>query len=151
AVLLLPLVLIVLARWLRTADDSQGAATAVPGAARLRTATVCLFVVTVLAGPWYVRNWVQTGRPFFPFFPNLWPGSAPGWDLERARLYESLFALYGRPGGMLADLLAPVLLSVTAQPELPNRYDGVLGIALLFALPVLVWACWTRRLDIELR
>jgi hypothetical protein len=150
AILVLPLLLILLVRsfGLRPAPPGVGGVT--PWS-RLRAGGVSLLVALVLAGPWYLRNWLQTGSPFFPFFPGLWPGSAQGWDLERARLYETLFLLYGRPGTILDDVLAPVLLSLTAQPELPTHYDGVLGIALLFALPFLAWAWWTRRLDVELR
>jgi hypothetical protein len=151
AALGLPLLLLVLVRSLRRGDMESAGATHAAAAVAVRTGAICVLVTAMLAAPWYVRNWVQTGSPFFPFFPNLWPGSAPGWDLDRARLYESLFFVYGRPGTVLDDVLAPVFLSVIAQPELPNRYDGVLGIALLFALPALVWACWTRRLDVELR
>jgi hypothetical protein len=151
AVLVLPLLLLVLVRWLRRGDVGSAGAGDAPAPAGIQTGVVCVLVTTVLAAPWYVRNWLQTGSPFFPFFPDVWSGSAPGWDLDRARLYESLFLMYGRPGTVLDDVLAPVLLSVIGQPELPNRYDGVLGIALLFALPALVWACWTRRLDVELR
>ncbi|HSF02619.1 MAG TPA: hypothetical protein VLA62_06395, partial [Solirubrobacterales bacterium] len=42
-------------------------------------------------------------------------------------------------------------LAVAAQPDQPQFYDGVLGPAVLFALPVLAWALWSRRLDVELR
>ncbi len=104
-----------------------------------------------LAAPWYVRNWIRTGSPLFPFYLEIWPAEAPGWDLERSRLYETLFSLYGDISGPLDYLWSPIRLAVAAQPDQPAFYDGVLGIAFIFALPVLAWALWRRRLDVELR
>ena len=104
-----------------------------------------------LAAPWYVRNWIRTGSPLFPFYLEIWPAKAPGWDLERSRLYETLFSLYGDISGPLDYLWSPIRLAVAAQPDQPAFYDGVLGIAFIFALPVLAWVLWRRRLDVELR
>jgi len=105
----------------------------------------------ILASPWYVRTWLRSGSPLFPFYPGLWPGQAPGWDAERAHLYEEMFQLYGEAGGTLDYLLAPLRLAVSAQAVLPSYYDGVLGVAFLFGTPLLAWALWRRRLDVELR
>src|SRR5262249_10233377 len=40
-----------------------------------------LGVPLVLGSPWYLRTWVRTGSPFFPFLADIWPGSAQDWDL----------------------------------------------------------------------
>src|SRR6266446_5816384 len=77
--------------------------------------------------PWYVRNWIRTGSPLFPFYLEIWPAQAPGWDLERSRLYETLFSLYGDVRGPLDYLWSPIRLAVAAQPDQPAFYDGVLG------------------------
>ncbi|HET7296455.1 MAG TPA: hypothetical protein VFI66_04895 [Gemmatimonadales bacterium] len=105
----------------------------------------------VIASPWYIRTWMRTGSPLFPFYLNIWPGAAPGWDVARSELYQSLLAMYGDSHGALDYVLAPVRLSISAQPDQPAHYDGVLGIAFLFALPLLAWALYRRRLDVELR
>src|SRR5207249_568686 len=81
----------------------------------------------VLAAPWYVRNWVRTGNPVFPFFLSLLGGQAAGWDLERSQLYESMFSIYGNAQTPLDFVLSPVRLALAAQPEEPVYYDGVLG------------------------
>jgi hypothetical protein len=104
-----------------------------------------------LAAPWYVRNWIRTGSPLFPFYLHLWPAQAAGWDLERSRLYDTWFSLYGNTVTPVDYVLAPLRLAVTAQPDQPVYFDGVLGIALVGALPLLAWALCTRRLDVELR
>jgi len=152
AFLILPLVLLVLLRALgvgQRPSDLEGRRRtpihiALPG-------VVALAVAVLLASPWYIRNWIRTGSPLFPFYLDVWPGQAPGWDLERSRLYEAWFALYGDAHTGLDYLLAPIRLSLAAQPDQPAYYDGVLGLAFLFALPLLAWASWRRRLDVELR
>ena len=104
-----------------------------------------------LAAPWYVRNWIRTGSPLFPFYLEIWPAQAPGWDLERSTLYQTLFSLYGDVSGPLDYVWSPIRLAVSAQPDQPAFYDGVLGIAFILALPGLAWSLWRRRLDVELR
>jgi len=115
------------------------------------SAMLALGLGVALAAPWYARNWIRTGSPLFPFYLGVWPAQAPGWDLERSQLYETLFSLYGNSQTGLDYLLTPLRLAVAAQPDQPPFYDGVLGIAVAFALPLLAWALWTQRLDVELR
>lgn len=150
AFLLLPLALLGLLHALATGRQERVGA-------RPTTALTAAGVLVALAGgvtiaaPWYVRNWLRTGSPFFPFYLEIWPAHAPGWDLERSRLYETLFSLYGGVRSPLDYLWSPLRLAVAAQPDQPAYYDGVLGITFVFALPLLAWAVWRRRLDVELR
>lgn len=150
AFLLLPLALLGLLHALGTGRGDREATR--PGTA-LTAARVlgALALGVTLAAPWYARNWIRTGSPLFPFYLEIWPAQAPGWDLERSRLYETLFSLYGDVRSPLDYLWSPLRLAVAAQPDQPAYYDGVLGIAFVFVLPPLVWALWRRRLDIELR
>ena len=150
AFLLLPLALLGLLHALGT--GSQDRETARPSTALTAAGVLgALALGVTLAAPWYVRNWIRTGSPLFPFYLEIWPAEAPGWDLERSRLYETLFSLYGDISGPLDYLWSPIRLAVAAQPDQPAFYDGVLGIAFIFALPVLAWVLWRRRLDVELR
>ncbi|PYN80296.1 MAG: hypothetical protein DMD96_14655 [Candidatus Rokuibacteriota bacterium] len=151
AALGLALALAVLIRALRASRAARS--TLPPGhePARLVLAGLgALALGALLAAPWYVRNWVRTGNPVFPFFLSLFGGQAPGWDLERSRLYESMFAFYGNALTPLDYLLSPVRLALAAQPEEPVYYDGVLGVAFLFAVALVLWALATRRLEGEL-
>jgi len=148
--LLLPLALLGLLHALGTGRGGREATR--PGTALTAGGVLgALALGVTLAAPWYARNWIRTGSPLFPFYLEIWPAQAPGWDLERSRLYETLFSLYGDVRGPLDYLWSPLRLAVAAQPDQPAYYDGVLGIAFVFALPLLVWALWRRRLDIELR
>lgn len=106
----------------------------------------------LLASPWYLRNWKTTGSPIFPFYLNIWKGQAPGWDVERWHLYQSINSHYGGDDkGPVDYLLTPVKISVLAQPEAVQFYDGVIGCVFLFGLPFLIWALWKEDLPVELK
>lgn len=106
----------------------------------------------LLASPWYIRNWIQTGSPFFPFYLNVWNGTAPGWDAKRSVLFQVINYRYGGVAkGLLDYLITPFTISLQAQPELPEYFDGVLGVAFLFGLPFIIWAYWKSLLKSELK
>ncbi len=150
ASLLVALAVLVLLRGLQAGREMPDANRR-PVGALLFTGLGALAAAGILASPWYLRTWLRSGSPLFPFYSELWPGQAPGWDAERAHLYEEMFQLYGEAGGVLDYVLAPLRLAVSAQAVLPSYYDGVLGVAFLFGAPMLAWALWRRRIDIELR
>ena len=52
----------------------------------------------VIASPWYIRTWVATGSPVFPFYMSIWPGKANGWDVERSNLFQAMNSQYGGVG-----------------------------------------------------
>src|SRR5262249_42247738 len=133
-VLVLVLALAILVRALRVGRAAGASALATTTRARLVGAGfTALALGALLAPPWYARTWARTGNPVFPFFLSLLGGRAPGWDLARSQLYESMFSIYGDAVTPLDFLLSPLRLSVAAQLHEPAYYDGVLGIVFLFA------------------
>jgi len=147
--LCLALAILLRALGLRRATDRP----ALPPSTQARlvlTGFAALALGALLAAPWYVRTWVRTGNPVFPFFLSLLGGQAPGWDLARSQLYESMFSVYGNARTPIDFLLSPVRLTLAAQLHEPAYYDGVLGVAFLFAVALIVWALATRRLEAEL-
>src|SRR5690606_5285441 len=87
-----------------------------------------LFLAGVIASPWYLRTWDETGSPIFPFYLSIWEGQALGWDIDRSNLFQAMNAQYGGYDKTAVDYLAtPWNISVTAQPELATHFDGVLG------------------------
>ncbi len=109
-----------------------------------------LLLAGVIASPWYLRNWSATGSPVFPFYMSIWKGEAKGWDVERSNLFQGMNSQYGGAAEQPVNYLtAPLRLSLAAQPEDANLYDGVLGAAFLIGLPLLIWALWRRRLAPE--
>jgi len=122
-----------------------------------------LVLAGVIASPWYLRTWAETGSPVFPFYMNIWPGEAPGWDKERSNAFQDQNSAYGRsqvcnPNGLcgpsgnpLDFVIAPWSVSVSAQPELPEHFDGVLGVAFLIGLPFLIFAVWKLESPVEVK
>ncbi len=47
----------------------------------------------LLGGGWYVRNFVQTGNPVYPFAYSIFGGN--NWDAQMAAQYETDQRAYG--------------------------------------------------------
>jgi hypothetical protein len=110
------------------------------------------FIAALLASPWYLRTWAATGSPIFPFYMNLWKASATGWDAERSLLFQAINSAYGGADKSIFDyLLAPAKISLQAQPEIPQFYDGVLGVSFLLGLILIVWAWRQFDLPVEIK
>jgi hypothetical protein len=109
-------------------------------------------LAAAIASPWYIRTWVATGSPVFPFYMSIWPGKANGWDVERSNLFQAMNSQYGDvDADKLNYVTAPVRASIVAQPEQHDNYDGVLGVAFLIGLPLLVGALWKFDLAVEIK
>jgi hypothetical protein len=142
------LAVIVVVFLLRTRQAEVKPQAGVSPAAVLRSAALAIGLAAAVAGPWYLRNWVRTGSPLYPFYINLLHGSAPGWDAQRSVIDQMLNSRFGGyPKGVLDYLAVPFRISLTAQPELPRYFDGVLGISFLFGSPLLLLAWKKKRLD----
>jgi hypothetical protein len=120
--------------------------------ARLAAAGLSALAAGLLIGsPWYLRTWLLTGSPLFPFFPGLWPGHALGWDETRSVLFQAFNAQFGGdPKGPLDYLLLPVRLALMGRRETPLEWESVCGLAFLAGTPLVALALWRRRLDAEL-
>lgn len=111
-----------------------------------------LLLAGLIASPWYLRTWQQTDSPVFPFYLSILPGEAPGWDVERSNLFQAMNSQYGGAVKSPVDyLLAPLNISVKAQPEQAAYFDGVLGVSFLIGLPLLIFALWKFDLPIEVQ
>lgn len=109
-----------------------------------------LVLAGVVASPWYLRNWATTGSPVFPFYMGIWKGEANGWDVERSTLFQHMNSQYGGADVNKTNYLtAPLRVSLAAQPENPELYDGVVGAAFLIGLPLLIFAIWRKRVCVE--
>lgn len=104
----------------------------------------------ILGSASYLRTWIETGSPLFPFYLNVWPSSAAGWDAERSGMLQALSSQYGGDSKTLLDqLFLPWNVSINAQPEIHANFDGVIGFAFLLGLPLVAWAIWKFELKIE--
>jgi 4-amino-4-deoxy-L-arabinose transferase-like glycosyltransferase len=91
--------LVVAAFYHRTATQREGFA------AGMRAGAWLLVVAAVVASPWYVKSYLWTGNPVYPFFYNLFDGRY--WTAEAARLYRDEQLSFGMGRGPLQALLAP--------------------------------------------
>jgi hypothetical protein len=111
-----------------------------------------LVLAGLIASPWYLRTWKETGSPLFPFYMSMWKGDAPGWDVDRSNLFQSMNSAYGGESKSAADyLVSPWNISVAAQPEDAKFFDGVIGVAFLIGLPLLVFALWKFETPVEIK
>jgi hypothetical protein len=113
---------------------------------------LALIVGGILASPWYIKTWVNTGSPIFPFYMNLLKGIANGWDIERSSLFQLVNTQYGGANKTIFDyLLTPLKISIFAKPEEAAFYDGIIGVAFLIGLPILIWAIWKFSIPAEIK
>ena len=92
AVLLVPLVLLVLARIERARGPAGGDPTASrPGrGAWFGRLVVFVLCALVAGGYWYLRNWVVTGNPLFPLHVQLGPWTILAGAYDRAAMLNHL-------------------------------------------------------------
>lgn len=90
--------------------------------------------------PWLVKNWFQTGNPFFPLLASFFPAQSSGAG-QAAVTFGGLgvFAkrelLYGESWWQIAAL--PLRLFFSGRDDNPQYFDGVLSPILIVLLP---WA-----------
>ena len=138
-----PIVIMFLMR-MRTAEKDENPEFTV--AEIIKSCAVAVGIAMLVASPWYVYTWLRTGSPIFPFYINILHGIAPGWDVERSYIDQTLNALYGGyPKGLLDYLAVPFRVSLTAQPDKPGYFDGVLGISFLTGAAILPIAIVKKR------
>ena len=127
--------LVVAAFYHRAATQRQGIGTAI------RTAAIFLAIAAAVGSPWYVRSYLWTGNPVYPFFYNLFDGKY--WTAEAARFYRQEQLGFGMGHGPLALLLLPWNLTMYAHmfsnfPQRPLLYTSISPL-LLALLPGLLF------------
>jgi len=125
--------------------------------ARLIKSVVLLGAITVLvASPWYMKNYMATGNPFYPLLYKIFGGS--NWDMVRELRFwkahqppdTSLQALVQLPWNMTtrdqkASLLFLFLLPLFVFVKKKNRI--ILSLAAFAVLFYLVWFYCTHHVD----
>jgi len=101
----------------------------------VRLLSVYIACALVVGSPFYIKNWVMTGNPFYPFMYGIFGGK--GLDPAQAHLYDLFVQSLGMGRGLLGYLLLPWNVSVNAAMDSP-QFDGVLGPIFLLTLPFLM-------------
>ena len=99
-----------------------------------------LWRLSLVAAPWYLKNWAFTGNPVYPFLYDLFGGLY--WDSFRAEWYAAAGTGLGfRPATLLA---LPWLLTLGVRDA--NYWDGRTGPLILLFLPlILLYAIFRYR------
>jgi len=108
-----------------------------------RTAIFALIAIAI-AAPWYLKSYLWTGNPVYPFVFDLFGGRY--WTAERARLYTEAQKVFGLGHSPLAFLALPWNLTMNSrwffdQPQVLrpfNVYVFAFGPLLLCLLPTLL-------------
>jgi len=87
--------------------------------------------VSLLVGlPWYLRNWICMGNPFYPF---VFGGQY--WDSFRSAVYSGA----GSGSGWDLKALISLPLAVTLGYQDITYFDGNIGPLFLLSLPMAAW------------
>lgn len=104
------------------------------GGAVFRDLALYILVTALFGAPFYIKNWIMTGNPFYPFLYGIFGGK--GWDPEQARLYDGMVMFMGMGRSAVDYLLLPWNLSFHARID-SVIFDGVIGPVFLLVIPFL--------------
>ena len=92
----------------------------------------------LIASPWYLRNWIWMGNPFYPFVFG-----GPYWDAFRANWYAGA----GTGIGWNLFGIASLPFVTTLGYRDVNYFDGKFGPLFLVLFPIVLWIWWKSRND----
>jgi 4-amino-4-deoxy-L-arabinose transferase-like glycosyltransferase len=128
-----PVVIVGLILW-NSVRKMSSPSSATLSALRFTLTAVVVFAGTALlvASPWYLKNWLFTGNPVYPFLFDVFGGRL--WDSFRAEWYASAGTGIGfKPSTLLA---LPWLLTLGVRDA--NYWDGRTGPLFLLFLPIVL-------------
>lgn len=101
---------------------------------------VFLLPAILLAIPWYLKSYLYTGNPVYPFLYNIFGGKL--WSAEAASAYREAQLSMGTGRDIVSFLLLP--WNLTFHPEKffdpgANRFFALIGPSFLAFLPILFW------------
>ena len=99
----------------------------------------------VTGAPFYLKNWIMTGNPLYPFFYEMFGGK--GWSAEQAGYYDVFIKNLGMGRNLLDYLLLPWNLSFKSQMDSP-LFDGLMGPVFILVLP---FAIGMRKISLEIK
>lgn len=103
---------------------------------KLVRSLLLFFLPLMLTGaPYYLKSWVITGNPFYPYLFGLFGGA--GLDKHLSYLLEGMTMYVGMGKGLLDYLFLPFNLSLRSDWGL-FLFDGIIGPVFLLTLPLLV-------------
>lgn len=89
-------------------------------------------MVAMAGSPFYIKNWIVTGNPFYPFLYGIFEGR--GWEPQQAQFYDFFIQSLGMGRTLLDYILLPWNLSFRAEMNSPH-FDGMIGPIFIATLP----------------
>lgn len=102
-------------------------------------------VAAIIGSPFYIKNWIVTGNPFYPFLYGIFGGR--GWEPQQAKFYDYFVQTLGMGRTFLDYILLPWNLSIHAKMDSPH-FDGLIGPIFIAVLP---FAIGIRRPSLVLK
>jgi hypothetical protein len=99
--------------------------------ARAKEYSVGLLATVLVGGWWYLRAWLATGNPVYPYFRETFGGAGIAEVLDPTR----------RAMPLTAWNLGTALVSMTLHPERFESFSHQLGPIFLLFLPALLFIC----------
>ena len=129
----------------------------------LRRWPVFLCAFAAAACPWYLKSWIFTGNPVWPFAYRLFGGA--DWNPAAAEAYRSASQLYWNPADAAAWLLRlftdfgpphysgffalPAVLTIALGPPLAGPAGRISFAVLLYLIPmVMPYGSWRHMLPV---
>ncbi len=104
--------------------------------ARIVLASAFSLIAILTASPWYIRNWIVMGNPFYPFaFGGRY------WDSFQAAWYAGNGSGIG--WNFVEIILLPLNIMLGHRDQ--NYFDGRIGAFFLLFIPLVIWSLWKNR------
>ncbi len=105
-------------------------------------------LATLVFSPWLIKNVVEIGDPFFPFFARFFHSTQAGWSAQAAGGYFRALTEYGHSGRLLRDAAALPFLLVSNSQRFGRGMDVLGGPGwdlVLWLFPLGLWAARRDR------
>ncbi|MBQ7257329.1 MAG: hypothetical protein IJS60_06505 [Abditibacteriota bacterium] len=108
---------------------------------------LCIFigVSVIVCACWYIRSFIWTGNPVYPFFYSIFHGK--DWSVELADFYASNQAKFGVGHSLKSFITTPIWMTIDHSSfyDVPGLY---VGIVLLITFPsmCLLWQVRKKNL-----
>ena len=111
-------------------------------------------IALLIGSPWYIKSFIYTGNPFYPFLYDIFGGRY--WSQGAAYAYRGSQLAFGMGRGAAQFFMAPWNLFANGihffdlpSPENPKIW-GIIGPAFMGLIPLSIYLLWKERLIAKL-